>query len=767
MKYICLDNGAVEELVSGRRYQSVDYEDGAGLVEGLSGRTRFVATLGAITFIYDQEGLFLTTSGSWKTKKYLVIDCERSSLFTSNLQSAETLTSFQKLLRFCVKYWSNGVFNRAEKIITGTSKAVIFPLPFEQDYPFRIVIERNPLADRLRKRDLEGRFLLVYKSGREHGNSSTEEADETNIRKVVEKLPGHYSSIGDISKGSIAPAESRQIAATDAGAETHVNETFHRSFDDWMKLLTKQQLRFVLAPADVPHRLFGPAGTGKTLALMLRTVKLLRDAAQKNATCHALLVTHSEATRLSLQDALVAIDTDDFQSRDKGSGTVSLTVSTLAFLCATTLKQSISATEFVDRDAHDSKELQLLYVEEAISRIRSKDYGSFQPHLSKEFDLFFSKQSNAQLAPLFQHEIGVLIKGRAGEKFDKYKACPSLRYGIPTKNEADKGITFAIFKEYQKQLEVANQFDTDDVVISATGQLDTPIWRRRRTRDGFDFIAIDETHLFNINEIHVFHHFCRDASTYPISFTVDEAQAVGDRGWLDVQSFGELFDADRIDEETTAVKAVFRNAPQIREVCASILASGATLFTNFSNTLALSESAFTAADEKRAVTPKYTHCTDDMAMISEAFNMADEIMMATSSKRSQVLITTLSDTIFKELQAYAREHNKPVTVLSQRGDYTQVAQAAKSGHFVVGHADFVGGLEFGAVVIVGVDKGRVPFEGDLPDADTRNYASYAAHNRLYVAASRAQYGLCLLGVQSRGPSDLLKGAAKNGLLAGL
>ena len=167
-----------------------------------------------------------------------------------------------------------------------------------------------------------------------------------------------------------------------------------------------------------------------------------------------------------------------------------------------------------------------MYIEEAVARVRATDFASFRPHLSVDFERFVSTQTDGQLAPLFQHEISVLIKGRAGEKFEKYKACPSLKYGLPIRNDADKGLAFAIFKEYQRQLESANQFDTDDVVISAVGQLDTPIWRRRRLREGYDFVAIDETHLFNINELHVFHHFTRDIGRFPISFTVDEAQAV-------------------------------------------------------------------------------------------------------------------------------------------------------------------------------------------------------------------------------------------------
>ncbi len=58
-------------------------------------------------------------------------------------------------------------------------------------------------------------------------------------------------------------------------------------------------------------------------------------------------------------------------------------------------------------------------------------------------------------------------------------------------------------------------------------------------------------------------------------------------------------------------------------------------------------------------------------------------------------------------------------MLERRGDYTQVQKAEKSGHLVLGHADYVGGLEFNVVIIVGVDKGRVPHEGRADNSNSR------------------------------------------------
>lgn len=764
MKYVCIDDGAVNDLISGRFYQSIDFEEGDKLIKSFRKDLFFAHKFGNITSFQDKDGVFFTTQGSWKSKKYLVIDCEQSFLFTQ-LPSRDSLTSFQKLLRFCVKYWNKGVYNRCEKIITGTSKAVLFPLPHATDSPFRIVIEREPLKSRLQKREMDCHFLLVYKSAWAGADSANESADETNFRKVIERLPDIYKTLGSLPP--VPPGlAGTQFASTELQAPGASLRPAHLPFRDWLPLLTARQREFVVADRDVPHRLQGPAGTGKTLSLMLRTIGVLTEAQRREQPCRALLVTHSEATREAIQDALRVIDPFNFQDRESTSESVSLSVETLASLCAKFLRQSISVTEFVDRDAQDSKILQEMYIEQSINKIRHEVLPSFQPLLSEELRFFFQGQSDAQLAPLFQHEISVLIKGRSGDSFDKYCKCPSLRYGLPIKNSADKGFSFEVFKEYQRQLESNSQFDTDDVVISAVGQLDTPIWRRRRGRDGYDFIAVDETHLFNINELHVFHHFSRDPGRFPISFTVDQAQAVGDRGWNDEATFDNLFEGNAGANNTT-VTAVFRSAPAIRDFCHSILASGATLFTNFTNTLVDAQSAFTAEDERRSLAVEYLEYSDDDTMIEGAYQRAERLLRETDSRKSEVLITTLSDDLLYKLRNYADNTNKTVTVLERRGDFMQIKKAEKSGHFVLAHADFVGGLEFNAVVIVGVDKGRVPYEGETTDSNSRSFASYAAHNRLYVAASRAKYALCLLGERARGASDILRGAAVNGLVNGL
>ena len=81
-------------------------------------------------------------------------------------------------------------------------------------------------------------------------------------------------------------------------------------------------------------------------------------------------------------------------------------------------------------------------------------------------------------------------------------------------------------------------------------------------------------------------------------------------------------------------------------------------------------------------------------------------------------------------------------------------KAQEGNKFVLSQIDYVGGLEFDAVVIIGVDEGRVP-PAKTSQTEAYHVISYAWHSRMYVAVTRAKYAVKILGDQSRGASPLL------------
>jgi len=525
MKYIVVDSAAVDEIVANRFLQSTEFEQGKALLAVLRGEVRRAIIAASIRITHINEGVFLTGPIVSQNTRYLVIDEEQSNLL--HQQSAgEALFSFQKLLRFAKKLWQGLSLTYAERIISGSSKAILFPHQFKPA-PFRIVIERAPFAERLEKRGQNGKWLLAYKAGYEGGDATREQAGLTNFRKAFEAVSELKSLLSDQITHESGPAigpdiDQMQVMQLDSLSESG---TIYRRYEDWLPLLTEQQTKFVTSPITKPTRIEGAAGTGKTLALILKGIYSLRASKEKNESCHIVFVTHSDATKRTIEQIASAIDSEGFVTADRRLAIQSLKVCTLSELCADVLRQSISESEFIDRDAMESKELQLLYISEALDRAMKEDFAGHSPFMTPEFASFLLQEERWRIVTMLQHEISVIIKGRAAEDLDRYKKVPPLKYGLPLKSDADKGFVFTVFRFYQGHLSNAGQFDTDDVVLTAIGQLDTPIWRRRRTREGYDAVLVDETHLFNINELQLFHYFTRVEGPYPIAYSVDRSQA--------------------------------------------------------------------------------------------------------------------------------------------------------------------------------------------------------------------------------------------------
>ena len=104
-----------------------------------------------------------------------------------------------------------------------------------------------------------------------------------------------------------------------------------------------------------------------------------------------------------------------------------------------------------------------------------------------------------------------------------------------------------------------NNYDVDDVTLEALSRLNAPVWRRKRKDVGYDYILVDEMHLFSLNEQNIFHFMTRDGTkkSVPICFALDYNQAIGDR------------DAIEKDYVSTAFSdATEKNTALYSEICA-------------------------------------------------------------------------------------------------------------------------------------------------------------------------------------------------------
>jgi len=763
IRFIAVEKPAAQEIISNRTFQSTEFETGEALAQLLLNPLLKPLLGPRLDMQIHREGLFILSTVE-ASNDYVVFDLDTAGLFTGNHTPSEVLLYLQKVLRFSVKHWNGLRPSTTERFIPNSSKVVIFPFPISLKTDFRISIELAPDSERQAKRPSDGRCFLVYKSGTAEGEGPKEKVSTTTFRRFLEarrELSPRSPMKGD---DQLPPISSLHVTSLEHPIKQFVFPT--GGFDQWLTMLTGKQKEFVLSPLAAPHRIEGPAGTGKTLSLVLKAIATLRHAERTKAEHRALFITHSEATRKAVEQLFAANDPSNFIELNPLSASRTLKLSTLHQLCGDLLGREINESELIDRDALESKQLQIMYVNEALQSAMTEDLGTHRRFMSPGFVTFLDTTEIWALSEMIQHEISVVIKGRAEEEFDHYKKLPRLQYGLPIESQSDRGFVWRVFTRYQDQLKISAQFDTDDVVLTTIGQLDTPIWRRRRGKEGYDSIFIDEMHLFNVNELSIFHYLTKTTKAFPIAHSIDRSQAIGDRDWSD-ELFDEVLSPLKGDDgrvERTRVESVFRCSPEIVDLAFSVTSAGATLFTNFDNPLKAAASMFTMQEERKCTRPRLIECSKDEEMIGLAFSRADKMTKEMEVSKGEIALIAFNQEVFAALSDYASRHNKPIELLKQRGDIEAVQRAEKSGRLILSLPEYVGGLEFAGVVLVGVDEGRVPPAKSTTSIDSSNFLTYAAHNKLYVAITRARYRVEILGSKDRGISPLLSNAIATEML---
>ena len=740
MKAIYFEEHAVRYLAQTSTFQSGEFEDAIDLVHFI--RTGNNATIKAISCVTSKNIGYVFKRSQNSTLKAMIIDLEKAKGLLE-YDDDSLVTILLKIIKFAVKRWENIQVGDSEKYIIN-NHAVLFPFPYSEKHPIKVLVNLSPAPDFTSKRDMS--YLYIAGIGEERFDLNynnllnikviRDEANEVclkNNKKEVNRTDGidslNVTELGDISK----------------------KMNGFLDFDKWMHCLSKKQMDFVTRQLKGSERLEGAAGTGKTTTLVLRALYLCNEAKRQGEEFHSIFICHSVASKDYLKLMFESASTNP-QILDSGYSQQSITLTTLQEWCTEYLGNKIGRSEVLDEDAQESKDLQFRFVSDAYSQCMEHDFISYKESCSPEFVKFIEDEDKSYVVEKLCSEISITIKGRAEQDYDTYVDLPRLEESIPVSEKSDYLFVFLIYEKYQAMLTDLGYFDNDDISLSSHAQLETPIWRRRRTERGYDVVFIDELHLFSYNEMSIFHLLARDEKNMHVIYAVDKTQAIGDRGLTKETIESSL----KIKEDTkTRYNTVFRSSPQIVDLAFSILTSGAELFLNFENPLDKIMFSFNITEEKKALPPEYIMVSSDEEMVSSVFSRVDELSSKLNCTRDKILIVGTDQELLSNIIRYGENTKKPFEKLVRRGDYNTITKAERNNRYVIGFIDYIGGLEFDAVVIVGVDKGRVP---QVTSSESRIYQNYEWHNRMYVAITRAKYAVVILGNKSRTASSLLQNA---------
>ena len=753
MKFLLFDENAISTYVSDSRLQSVEYPEGMIFTKHLGGQLS--SEIFHNTKIeYVKDGILFVGRKKQQPAKadidkhIFCIDLTACHLLLEETNPSRLLTVVQRAFRLVLKIWNNYPFSASERI--NGSKSILFPFSIADHH--RLVIERSNQVPRLESRGISFP-LLAYKYNAEEPGQIADIVQTDVLRHAGEMYADlKYGLQLQIEKALSANEKSdpsTPLEHVEASTTVERSDFTFWTYEQQFNALTESQRKVVeYESLSSPLRVDGAAGTGKTVSLIMRAYRLLKAHHKQGLPFRVIFFAHSESTSQRNQECFSLYPNSEYYLSPSSEQTICFT--TLFAFCREFAH--IDRSSVIEDNAADSKTYQLMLIDDVVKNaLKTNRIKTYRSLISTEVYTLFDAEKTDQttLINMLQHEFSIQIKGRTDCSIENYLELDAIPNGIPCKTKPEKELIFSLFNDYQNMLQSQNTFDVDDVTIEAISHLNAPFWRRKRQNDGYDYIFVDEMHLFNLNEQSVFHFLSKDTSSkeIPLCFALDYSQAIGDRGDTskDYISRGEFGNVKQQQLHT-----LFRNSPAIVDFCASIAASGTLMFgAAFSNPYGNVQYHFTHAEEMKMQVPELHMYPNDDAMISDLSNRLGELMRDLQCKPKDIAIVSFDNKwIAEDGVALLEKSIKRKCNLLDRCSQISVDSYTLTSPYAIN------GLEFQAVVLLGADEGRVPQTSGTSDI-SRHFLMYSAYNMLYLSASRAKYRVIIMGSELQGISTCL------------
>ncbi|UXY12213.1 UvrD-helicase domain-containing protein [Kosakonia sp. ML.JS2a] len=541
-----------------------------------------------------------------------------------------------------------------------------------------------------------------------------------------------------------------QIVAGDKSlAADDVYRTMSFNYDDWVAQdspLTEAQRKVLSSEAldRYPLRILGPGGSGKTLLMQLLALKKAESAHERNEECKIMYIVHSDAMKSKVLQRfqLLAGEKSDLLSNIK--------ISTLSEYCREKLQLSVDS--ILDRDADDAKLFQLQQIKEGLIQEKKN-------HLDKisHSELLKSVFENTDLGEIFAKlllsEISISIKGHGLEQ-DKRRYVESERnlsrlHGVLSKEERE--FIFTIFEWYHREVfENYGVLDPDDLALSLYGSIRTPVWRLRRKSEGFDYIFVDEAQLFNENERRLFSLLSNDSKAHvPIALALDEAQSFYGQSNAGLATLGIK------DISSQNLDSIRRSTLEIAKLAFFIIQRSTNLFSSDFPDFTSIESFNCPVKSMRFGKPSIEKESP------ESKNFGRFILKRVRDFRSenirQIAVICHTESFWSTIESELFQADLPFQVLRERGEKIKSEQPI----VVLCRPAQVGGQEFDAVIVVGLEKGVLSFK------DNQAFESAIEQQMIretYLSITRARYKVIFAISKLSSENELIAEAVSAGLI---
>lgn len=548
----------------------------------------------------------------------------------------------------------------------------------------------------------------------------TNSDDQVPLEDFIPDISGYRAAVSawrlGLQTASARFAETTAIprstvdAAVDLEAASFGAVVRGRRYSEWTKLLTPQQRTFFESPATHSIKLRGPAGTGKTLVLILKALREIYASRAAGMETRVLFATHSWAVAEQVDEMVRALD--------ESGGVPEIEIFPLLQIAKQHLppERSVQDAAMLGDDSLSGKKEQLVRIDEIVERMSKGEWIRFTSAASSQLKQRMasaagSAERNALVWDLMNEFSSVLsahgiLPGVNAER--QYLSIRRSGWMMPLHTDADKRFVIRVYSEHVRELQLEKRLTSDQLINDFLNYLRTFAWNLRRDKEGYDFLCVDELHLFNEQERLALNFLMRSASEYPrMLMALDPRQAPSaayTRFQMAEVATAESGEADEAlgDVRALDLSQVHRFTPQILELVRHIHRAYPTLDMGHGSDWEVNPDVLssTAQNGDKPTVVRVQTRTDELAELCRRVKQRRQD--ATQDRIAVVCIDLLG---LSHAASALESAGLQVRTIQSRDDVDSLRFARKS--IVVGAAEYLAGLQFEHVFIVGLTDARV------------------------------------------------------------
>jgi hypothetical protein len=530
--------------------------------------------------------------------------------------------------------------------------------------------------------------------------------------------------------------------AVSLGTNSQMQRAAQYSLEDWyVARLTTDQRRFVDHPLTGSVRLVGPAGSGKTVALVVKCLRELHQATtDQGCLKRFLFLTHASSTATGIENLALSMDPTDAIEL-LASSRPSLIITTLYSLANAHMRYDLDELTPVSLDGHEGRAFQADVLNEVIEAYRKGDWIAYKSGCSVPFVAYMESAKDSTERRFFLWELlnefacvldaeGVRTGTARREQYlsEKRKAWMMV---LGTREE--RQVALNLYDNFRAWLRSEKAIGGDQMISDFLNHLDSFRWEATREQEGFDAVFVDELHLFNRQERMIFRHLLKQPDKQPTVFMAYDAKQSPRDTFLglpskDSEKYDFWRDAQLGKMEKIELVDVFRYSPQIAKALTYIDQSfpGQDLDDDWPAYKGISRTS-------NGPVPIVCELTNTIATYTIIFRRAYELQKKLGKNR-RVAVLCASNELFVRYLKFT-ELRSNFHAITSRDDASGIPLSARK--FIFSMPEYVAGLQFDTVLLIDVNKNEVP-EGPFSTAALRKFAS-----QVYLGASRAE---CVLEI---------------------